>query len=425
MRVPFARFAFAAMIAVTAVSAPAIAAEDKPAASDQKVSKELAKPLTAAQKAMKANDMATALASVKEAQAVPNQTPFDQFTVQEFLANIYIAQHDYANAAAAFEAMSDSPALPADKKKDVLTNTVLLDSNAGRMDKMKAYGLQLEALGPLDGKVVGPLAVAYYNSGDTAKALSLAQQEMARAQAAGEQPQQGILDIVARTQLKSNDIGASTKTLEQLAVNYNEPNDWAQLIDLAFGTKGLTDMDALYLYRLRVVTNATTSVDDYAIMANITTKAGYPGETVAFLQHGMSQGVVKAGDKAGAQLSTAQTKATADKASLPAFAKQAEARKTGDFDVKLAEAYYGYGRYAEAAEAASRAMTKGGVKDPNEAPMVLGMSLSAQGKNAEAADAFSKASGPVGGKIAHLWTLYTQRKGTTAAAAPAAPPATH
>lgn len=412
MRVPSVRFAFAAMLAASALAAPSHA-------DDQKVSKELAKPLTAAQQAMKANDMAAALASVKEAQAMPNLTPFDQYTIQEFLANIYIGQKDYANAAASFEAMADSPLLPPEKKKDVLTNAVLLDSNAGRMDKMKAYGAQLEAMGPLDGKVVGPLAVAYYNSGDTQKALQLAQQEMARAQAAGEQPQQGILDIIARTQLKSNDITASTKTLETLAVNYNDPNDWAQLIDLAFGTKGLTDMDALYLYRLRIVTNATTSVDDYAIMANITTKAGYPGETVAFLQHGMQQGVVKAGDKAGAQLATAETKAASDKASLPAFAKQAEARKTGDFDVKLAEAYYGYGRYAEAAEAASRAMSKGGIKDPNEAPMVLGMSLAAQGKNAEAAEAFAKASGPVDSKIAHLWTLYTQRKGATASAAPA------
>src|ERR1700742_958071 len=108
MRVPSVRFAFAAMLAASAFAAPSYA-------DDQKVSKELAKPLTAAQTAMKANDMTTALASVKEAQAMPNLTPFDQYTIQEFLANIYIAQKDYANAALAFEAMADSPSLPPEK----------------------------------------------------------------------------------------------------------------------------------------------------------------------------------------------------------------------------------------------------------------------------------------------------------------------
>jgi hypothetical protein len=48
--------------------------------------------------------------------------------------------------------------------------------------------------------------------------------------------------------------------------------------------------------------------------------------------------------------------------------------------------------------------------------MVLGESLAMQGKNAEAAAAFAKVSGnATTEKSAHLWTLYVQRKGTTAA----------
>src|SRR6185312_1858184 len=413
MRVAFARFAIAASLAITASFAtPGYAAGQK--AGEQKVSKELAKPLVAAQKAMKDNDLATALTNVKEADAMPNLTDFDKFTIQEFYANIYIGQKDYANAAVAYEKMADSPALPAEKKKNVLTNAVLLDSNANKIDNMKRYGTQLEALGPLDPKVVGPLAVAYYNSGDTAKAQQLAQQELARAQAAGEPPQQGILDIVARTQLKSNDMAASSKTLETLVTTYGDPNDWAQLIDIAFGTKGIHDIEALHLYRLRVLTNAKTSVEDYATMAAVADQLSYPVEEVTFLEHGMQTGVVTASDKAGARLGAARPKAAKDKATIGEFEGIAKARKTGDYDVKLAETYYGYGRFADAADAATRAMTKGGLKDPSEAPMVLGEALAAQGKNAEAADAFNKASGAVWPHIAHLWVVYTQRKYTTA-----------
>jgi hypothetical protein len=418
MRVPFARFALAGFFAAAAFAAtPGFAG-------DQKVSKELAKPLTAAQQSMKANDFAGALVHMKEAQAVPNRTAFDDFTINEFLGNIYIGQKDYTNAAIAYEAMADSPALPPDRAKETLTNAVLLDSNANRNDKVIGYAEKLKAMGPLDPKVAVPLAVAYYNGGQTQKAQEIALAEQSAAQAAGRPVDQALLDIIARSQLKSNDVAGAAKTMEALVIANGDPNTWAQLIDIAFSTKGLNDIDALDLYRLRVATNATTSLDDYAIMAEITTKAGYPAETVAFLEHGQGQGVVKPGDKTGGLLSTARAKVAGDKASLPGFEAQAKARKTGDYDVKLAETFYGYGRYADAADAAGRALSKGGVKDPNEAPLVLGMSLAMQGKNPEAVDALSKVSGNgAAAKIAHLWTLYAQRKYGAAADAAAPAPA--
>jgi Flp pilus assembly protein TadD len=149
----------------------------------------------------------------------------------------------------------------------------------------------------------------------------------------------------------------------------------------------------------------------------VTTKAGYPGETVSMLEHGLQKGEIKPGDQTAGPLAAARQKTVEDKRALPGFDAQAKARKTGDFDVKVAETYYGYGQYAEAEAAARRAMSKGGVKNPAEAPMLLGMSLARQGKNAEAVDVFSKVGGNANEqKIAHLWTLYAQRKYTTPAA---------
>ena len=408
MRTPFARIVFAVSLAAgAALITPSLAAD-----APQKVSAAVGKPLSQAAAAMKTNDFATALTHVKEAQAASTHVPFDDFTINQFLGNIYIGQKDFKNAETAFEALASSPALPPADKAGVLTTVIQLAVNNADWTAVMQYADQLQALGPLPAAVIEPVAVAYYNSGNTTKAYALAKAQVDADQAAGKAPAQSLMDIVTRSQLKSNDTAGAAKTLEGLAQTYGGPNDWAQLIDLSFGTlKNLNDLQALYLYRLRVITNATTSVDDYAIMANITTKAGYPGETVAFLEHGMSQGKVKAGDKAGAQLGTARTKAAEDTRSLPAFAAQAKARKTGDFDVKLAEAYYGYARYAEAEEAARRAISKGGVKDQGEAEMVLGMALAGEGKNPDAADAFSHVGGGANMQgIAHLWTLYAQRK---------------
>ena len=133
----------------------------------------------------------------------------------------------------------------------------------------------------------------------------------------------------------------------------------------------------------------------------------------------------------------AQTKATryarpprariaADRKSLPDQIKVGQGPKgTGEFNVKLAEALYGYGMYPQAEAAARLALQKGGTKDPSEPNMILGEALTAQGKYADAVTAFQAAGNglsPASARVVRLWTMYAQQKAnpTTAAATPAA-----
>lgn len=408
MRTSFVRAVVAAMFAISALAFTAGMASAAPS-----VSRSLAKPLSAAQESMKANDFAGALTHIQEAQAVTGRTTFDDYVINQFLGNIYIGLKDYPKALVAFQAMADSPDLPPADKNNVSATIVQLAINNNQWAVAIKYGEQLQAAGPLPAVIAEQLAVAYYNSGDHAKALTLAKTQIDADKAAGHQPSQALLQILVNGQAGAKDNAGAMATLEGLVMDYGDANDWARLIDPAFG-RGMTDLQALNLYRLRVATGATTSVEDYAIMATVTTKAGYPGETVSMLEHGLAKGEIKPGDKTAGPLAAARQKTVEDKRALPGFDAQAKARKTGDFDVKVAETYYGYGQYADAEAAARRAMGKGGVKDPAEAPMVLGMSLAMQGKNAEAVDVLSKVGGNANDqKIAHLWTIYAQRKYTT------------
>jgi TolA-binding protein len=87
--------------------------------------------------------------------------------------------------------------------------------------------------------------------------------------------------------------------------------------------------------------------------------------------------------------------------------------------VKLAQALYGYGMYAEAEAAANLAKTKGDAKDPTEADMVIGMSQLAQGKASEAAATFDavKAPSPASARVVRLWSYHAKAKATPATAA--------
>ena len=75
------------------------------------------------------------------------------------------------------------------------------------------------------------------------------------------------------------------------------------------------------------------------------------------------------------------------------------------------------------AKSVQRALKKGGPKVvPDQMNMIIAMSLTIQGKTAEATAAFNSVSGSTAAlaRAKHLWLLYLNRKTATASAAPAA-----
>jgi hypothetical protein len=197
-------------------------------------------------------------------------------------------------------------------------------------------------------------------------------------------------------QTKLGDKAGGFATLEQLATTYGDPDDWSLLIGIALGTKG-SDMDVLNLLRLAAAAGAPLSAGDYTMMASIALHAGLPGDAMVAAKHG--------GAAPGASAKAAQ-----DQKSLAAQEAAGKAQG-GEYNVKLAEDYIGYGRYAEAEAAARRAIAKGGAKNPSEPNMVLGIALVGQGKFADAEQAFQQVTGgPAATQAARLWSEFAKFK---------------
>jgi hypothetical protein len=265
------------------------------------------------------------------------------------------------------------------------------------------------------------LALAYYETNDFAHAQQYAQQSISLAKAAGQPPDQNALMIVMSSQVKQNNQAGAEQTLEQLALQSNTPESWAQLVGAAFGTKGMNDATAIYLYRLLILSGGAKG-SDYKEMASALSVLGYPTETMNVLQQGVSAGKLSSSE-VGATLSKARRDAAQDERMLPQIASSAAKSRTGEQDIKLAEDYWGYGRYADAEAAARRAIGKGGLKTPAEGPLMIGAAGVAQGKYADAIQTLSQISGnEAATRTAHLWSLYAQAKqGGHSASAPAAP----
>jgi tetratricopeptide (TPR) repeat protein len=286
----------------------------------------------------------------------------------------------------------------------------MLSLNQKQFDKASKYAKQLEATHPTDPGQIKNIGDAYYLGNDFADAKTFAQGQIDAAKKAGKLPDKNLLLVVMSADVGLKDEAGAEAVLEETVADYNDPNDWAQLIDVAVTSEGIRDVEAVWLGRLLYLTGAPASKQDMDMIGTIASHLTFFGDAV------------NAKAKGGTIDPDPSPRADADKKTIQDQIA-AENAQPGIYSAKLAEALYSYGMYPEAEAAANVAMTKGGNSDASEAPMVLGQALTAQGKYADAKAAFAKVTGggPATQRITRLWVDFDNAKLNPApAAAPAA-----
>src|SRR5688572_16934370 len=89
-------------------------------AAEQTIGPKVGKPLNDANAAITAEKWDEALKFLQQAQAVPNQTEFETFQVDEMIAFVQVRKGDYASAAPTFERNLSSPFFPAERLEERL-----------------------------------------------------------------------------------------------------------------------------------------------------------------------------------------------------------------------------------------------------------------------------------------------------------------
>jgi hypothetical protein len=389
-------------------SAGAMAAPDAP-----KLTHSIYEQLQAAQKADTAKDYPTALAAIEKAKAITDAKPYDTLMIHRFSMSIHLHMNDMAGADADAEAAADvdPTAIPDTDKAAVYKPALQLALSQKHFDKALKYAKAYAALTPPPPAADQPLIIqGLFFGGDYATATAMAQKDIDAAIAAGQKPARNDLDIVMSAEVKQKDEAGAEKTLEQLVANYNTPEDWGQMMGVALTTKGMRDIDYVYMGRLMFLQNAKLSPSDASLIGSTASKEGLYGDAMQAEKMG------------GTGFPSPDAKAQADKASMQQQIA-AGAKQNGQYNVKLAEALYGYGMYPEALAAAQAAKTKGGATDPSEPDMVIGMAQAASGQYAAAATTFGgiNQSNPASARVVRLWTYFVKSKANPA---PATAPAT-
>ena len=389
------------------------------ACSTTKFNKKLEKPIAAVQKARDAKNWQEMLTKVQEAAAVEiEKTDFDNFWLHELTGVSYANLKQFPEAIRELDAALNSPCMKdADKPS---RNKVLMQLSYQAKDYKKAidYGSAAAKLMPDDVEIPNYLSNAYFQLDDYENTRRVITPMITKIEESGKVPEEQHYRILQTACLRLKDDACVVAQIEKLVQHYPKPNYWTDLTNSLLRVSR-NDRELLNILRLADGVNALTDPAMYNEMAQLAMAQGLPGEAQAMIEKGMQKGVftgAREKDHATRILGEAKTAVTLDKSTLDKQDAAARAKPTGESDVKLGAAYLSYGQNDKAVEALQRGIGKGGVKNQDEAGLLLGIAYLRMNNKAEATKAFQSVNkDPVLTRLAKLWLLNTASPVTAAA----------
>lgn len=405
-------FCLLALIGCAAISQSAFSA-DKPKGAE--LSRVIAKEMTAAQKAMQAQQWSEALKNLEAAETKSPLTSYDKLKIDEFKANCYVKLNNLKAAQTAYEAALATGAFPADELPKTYRVLFQLAANNQQSTKAIEYGKQMFDAGAATDSDLLIMAQLYYQQKDCKNSAIWGDRAVAAFKKAGEPPKEVLYQIKLQCANDANETAGMISALYDLVRLTNKPSYWNNLIRLERQDER-DDNNLRMIYRIMFDTNSMQADTDYIEMAQLLGDAALPGEAQMVLEKLMSSpGVLKDDHKERTTrlLNSMKTRADADKKGLPALDAEAAKNSAGQLDVKLGEVYFGAGDYQGAATAITRGLGKGQIKQLDEAYVYLGRAQVALKNYPEAKKAFVglKAVPNISQRVLKLWELYADKLG--------------
>lgn len=370
---------------------------------------EVAKPLQAAQEAIKAGRGADALARVREAEAIASRSPFEVFTTERMKGSAAMLAGDAPTALQAFTAVVQAGRLSGPDLMWVLQALPGLALRAQQPQAAVTWARRYFAEGGTEAGVRVALVQALHAGGDLAGAAREVLPLIESAEAAGQTPPEDQLKLLAFAQLKGGDEAGYARTLERLVAHHPRPEYWADLLSRVSRRPGFADRLQVDALRLARRAGALEDASEYLDLAQLAMQAGQPAEAVAVVDEGYAKGLLGKGPQAERhqRLKTGAAKALADdRAALAGGEASARQARDGAPLFALGQALCADGQTERGLALVAEALAKGVQKHPDDARLRLGAALQAAGRRDAALAAWQAITSNDGAAdLARLWRL--------------------
>ncbi|MFN3727983.1 MAG: hypothetical protein ACK4SZ_16960 [Allosphingosinicella sp.] len=349
-----------------------------------------------------------ALLPAAEAAARSNDAKYLLARVQ---LEVALGADDLAGQERALAALLANPSTPAafaetlrSAQNNILNQRAEAAFRANDFATAERIYVQLQQANPNDQRIINNLALVRARMGNTEGALEPVLAQIRTAEAAGQRAAESLYQRAWRVPYAANQRPQALEALRRLLAAYPTPANWQLALDVVREGGGSDVGLLLDTFRLARVANAVRA-NEYLPFAASLDQAGLPGETKAVIDAGIAAGVLQASNgDVSRLLGVANRRIAEDRAGLAGQMAQARSASRGQPARIVADALFGYQRYAEAAEMYRLALSKGG-EDANLVNTRLGATLALAGQRAEAEAALRAVTGPRA-ELASLWLAW-------------------
>ena len=376
---------------------------------------DVGKHLQAAQELIKAGKYKEALQKVRDADAVANKNPGENYLIERMRIAAASGAGDVDTAAKSFEALS------ATGKVSVADKARMAESIAGGYYRAKDYAKAMQwgqryfKEGGTSPAIRTLLIQSQYLAGDFAGAARELTTEIQTAERGGSAPAEDRLKLLLNAALKLADNNAYVYAMEKLVTYYPKKEYWVDLLSRLQRKPNFSDRLALDTYRLSLATGSMSAASDFMEMTQLALQAGLPSEARQVVDKGFAANVLGQGAEAERHKrlrDLVSKKLDEAKAGQAEAQKQALADKNG---TALVNAGFDMVFSAQAPQGLAmmqQGIAKGGLKRPDDATLHLAIAQLMAGQTPKAQALLKTVVGNDGtADLARLWSLYARRKG--------------
>src|SRR5436309_13430870 len=287
---------FVRLCSIALFAASALAQE--PGAGVQTVRPEIGKPIQAAIELIKSKKGKEALARVREAQAVVDRTPYENYLVDRVLGQAAATAGEPAIAAGAFENVAAAPGTPGGERRQLLVAAASLYYLVKNYAKTAELAARYFRDGGTEKSVRTIYVQALYLGNDFAGAAKELMKDLEADERDNKAPTEEQSQLLANSCSKIKDAACYGTAMEMLVAHYPKREYWLSVIYGIATRPGFSERLALDVARIKLETGTMRSADEYLDAAQLALQDGFPMEAVRIIDKGYASGVLGTGPEA-------------------------------------------------------------------------------------------------------------------------------
>jgi hypothetical protein len=331
--------------------------------------------LSAAQVAAEAKDLGTAKRILDEMIAGAGKSALNSYelaNVYNLYAFIQYSKEDYNGALQSYEKVVSQPDIPL--AMEINTRFTIAQLYFVQEQWQKGIDALLKWFAMTDTPNANAyvlLAQGYYQVKDFNKALLNVQKAISMSKEADKVPKEQWYNLARYLYFEKNDTSNTVAVLEELLKYYPKKEYWVQISHLYGEQK--KEAEQLAAMETAYVQNMLDRDNEQVTMAYLYLNADVPYKAAKVMDKGLKNKSIEGKSKSWELTGNAWRQAQELDKAIPAMEEAAAKSDKGELYARLGNVYLDNDEFKKAITAINKGLSRGGIKRPDTAQLVLGM----------------------------------------------------